>query len=177
MADDTSLNTRLLAMRTAFDEAFARAPDAPVETRDLLVLGAAGERFALPLAGLTGVELTPPMTTLPSSHPALLGLANCRGRIVPVFSLARLLSRDRPAGRTANAAPASPTGRLCVLVPIEARDLVALAFEQLIELARVTRTDDEQPTTSKVLRTAAGLVPILDLTTLKDRVIAPHEET
>lgn len=177
MADDASLNERVLALRSAFDETFARAPADPVETRDLLVLGAAGERLALPLEGLSGIELTPPLTALPSSHPALLGLANCRGRIVPVFSLARLLGRERSAERTPSAASASAACRLCVLVPSEGRDLVALAFEQLIELARVTRTHDDQPTTAKVLRTSTGLVPILDLTTLKDRVIAPHEET
>lgn len=166
MAEHASLNERLMAMRSAFDEAFARPPEEPVETRDLLVLSAGGERFALPLAGLAGVELTPPLTPLLSAQPALLGLSNCRGRIVPVFSLSQLLGRERTSCR------------MCVLVTVADGEWAAWGFEHLVELVRVPRdTIDDEPGTAKVLRTTAGVVPILDLEDLRRRVVTHHEET
>lgn len=166
MAEHASLTERLAALRSAFDESFARAPQEPAETRDLLVLSAGGERFALPLEGLAGVELTPPLTPLPSPRRALLGLSNCRGRIVPVFSLAQLMGRE------------PSTCRMCALVDIEAGEWAAFGFERLIELLRVPRpASGDEPATARVLRTETGVVPILDLEDLKRRVITRNEET
>lgn len=169
------MNERLMALRAAFDEAFARTPDDPVETEDLLVVGAGGQRFALPLGGLAGVELTPPLTPLTSSQPALLGLANCRGRVTPVFSLARLLGAEPAVSPTEATEAASPHDRMCALVVSESRDWVAFGFEHLFELARVPMAHDAA-TTGKVLRTASGVVPIVDITDLKNRVVTRHEE-
>lgn len=165
-----------MALRSAFDEAFAKAPADPGETRDLLLVSAGGRRFALPLESLAGVELTPPLTPLPSSQSALLGLANCRGRIVPVFSLARLLASEPTADRLAPPGSMSPPCRLCALVEVEGRDWMAFGFEHLIELARVAKTNDAPSSHAKVLRMTGGVVPILDVADLKNRVITRHEE-
>lgn len=176
MVEDAQIDERLRALRSAFDEAFAKAPGETLETRDLLVVGADDQRYALPLEDLTGVELTPPLTPLPSSPSALLGLANCRGRVVPVFALPRLLGDEPIAAPLARAGSAPPRYRLCALVAVERRDWVAFAFEHLFELARVPKTHDAPSTTAKVLRTGHGVVPILDVIDLKKRVITGHEE-
>lgn len=176
MVEDAPIDERLRALRSEFDDAFAKAPPETLETRDLLVVGAGGRRFALPLEDLAGVELTPPLTPLPASPSALLGLANCRGRIVPVFALTRLIGDEPAVAPLVRQGSASPRDRLCALVAVERRDWVAFAFEHLFELARVPKSHDAASTSAKVLRTGHGFVPILDVIDLKKRVITHHEE-
>ncbi|WP_294392412.1 chemotaxis protein CheW [uncultured Sphingomonas sp.] len=62
-----------------------------------LTLIAGGERVAVAAAAVRGVVRPPRLTPVPLAPPALKGLANIDGAVVPVVSLAALL--DRPCGR------------------------------------------------------------------------------
>jgi len=157
-----ALAGRLEALRVAFDEAFARPPAALPEHRELLVIGAGDEDLAVPLDALAGVENASPITPLPSPQPALLGLANHRGAVVPVFSLAALLGR------------AGQTPRWFALVALAPNNKVALAFERLVERVRVSRTElAEGHTVASLHRGPDGFIPILDAVDLIARVTAP----
>jgi len=60
----------------------------PMHTEDDVVLfEAAGERLALPAAQVMEIVRPPTITRVPHSPPNLLGVANLRGRVLPVVSL------------------------------------------------------------------------------------------
>jgi purine-binding chemotaxis protein CheW len=64
----------------------------PTHTEDDVVLfEAAGERFALPAAQVMEIVRPPAITRVPNSPPNLLGVANLRGRVLPVVSVGGLL--------------------------------------------------------------------------------------
>lgn len=56
----------------------------------------AGERFAVPMAPVQEIIRLPEVARLPLAPPGLLGLANLRGRVLPLFSLRRLLDLPEP---------------------------------------------------------------------------------
>ena len=73
----------------------------------VLSLVAAGERLALPAAEVAEILRVPPVTRVPNAAAALLGVANLRGTVLPVLSLAALLGHA--------AGPASGAARVVVL--------------------------------------------------------------
>lgn len=80
------------AARRAFDESFAAPPASRVEgTVAVLSIRIGADRFAMRLGELSGLHLRRKIVPLPSAVPGLIGLAGIRDRVVPVFSLARLL--------------------------------------------------------------------------------------
>jgi purine-binding chemotaxis protein CheW len=83
---------RLDQLRTAFDRGFALPPAAAPEVpENLLTIRVAGERFALRAADLIGLQGRRRIVPLTGAAPELLGIAGVRGRLLPVYSLARLL--------------------------------------------------------------------------------------
>jgi len=73
----------------------AVADPAPVDDR-VLALRAGGERLGVAARLVREVTRLPRLTRVPHAPRALLGLANIRGAVVPVLSLADLV--DRPGG-------------------------------------------------------------------------------
>ena len=65
-------------------------PDAAVASRRLVVR-AGGHALAIDPAEVSEVVRLGPLTAVPLSPPALLGLASLRGRVAPVVSVARML--------------------------------------------------------------------------------------
>lgn len=62
-----------------------------------LLVSVAGERLAIAAASVAEVIRTPAVTRVPLSDPGLLGVANLRGTVMPVVSLAVLLGKDSDA--------------------------------------------------------------------------------
>lgn len=92
---DQDLATRLAAERAAFDSAFASPPPAVAEERvRILTLRVGKDRFALRLSEVAGLHHDRRVVPLTSDAPGLIGMAGIRARVVPVFSLARLLGYD-----------------------------------------------------------------------------------
>jgi chemotaxis signal transduction protein len=93
MSDGDAVGEALAALRQAFDATFALPP--PARARDgvrLLLVGVGGEgRVAVRLDAVQGLEALPRRVPVPGAPTELLGLVGLRGRLVPVFSLARLL--------------------------------------------------------------------------------------
>ena len=63
-----------------------------------MTISVAGERLAIPANDVTEVIRNPSVTRIPLSPPGLLGVANLRGTVIPVVSLAALLGRDLADG-------------------------------------------------------------------------------
>ncbi len=57
----------------------------------LVIFGLDGERLALPMAAVREIVRTLPLGPVPRAPDCLLGLANLRGRVLPVLDLRRLL--------------------------------------------------------------------------------------
>lgn len=89
------LDRRLGELRQAFDASFAQPPAPPPEAQEHLLLVTAGStRLALRLGELSGLQPLRRLVSLPGARRELLGLAGVRGRLVAVFSLARLLGLE-----------------------------------------------------------------------------------
>ncbi len=76
----------------------------PQADRQFVSFELAGERFAVPMAPVQEIIRLPEVARLPLAPSALLGLANLRGRVLPLMSLRRLLGLpDQDHGDTARA--------------------------------------------------------------------------
>lgn len=93
MSAPASASSKPEDLRRAFDRGFA-VPAGASEAggaESYLALRAAGERVAVPLAQVRGLQAGRKITPLPSRLGELLGLAGIRGKCVPVYSAAALL--------------------------------------------------------------------------------------
>jgi purine-binding chemotaxis protein CheW len=86
----------------------------PLAPRDdsLLTFMVAGEAMAMAAAEVAEVARVPPCTRIPNAPASLCGVAQLRGRVVPVVSLAALLGHGTGQGE---AAPKGAGARLLVL--------------------------------------------------------------
>jgi chemotaxis signal transduction protein len=94
------LAERAAAMRREFDRSFTEPPrQREGVTTDLLAIRLGGQAHALRVADIAGLFTDKPLTRLPSTQAAFLGLAGFRGRALPVFDLRRWLGcpADAPA--------------------------------------------------------------------------------
>ncbi|MBW6435392.1 chemotaxis protein CheW [Actinoplanes hulinensis] len=88
---------RVTRLREEFDRSFAE-PARVLEcgTVELLAVSAGDRPYALRLAEASGVHPDRPVTPLPTSVRALLGVAGFAGAVVPVYDLAALLGHPVP---------------------------------------------------------------------------------
>lgn len=116
-----SLEQRLRQLREDFDSSFARPwePREP-EPNAVLCFSAGGHRFAAALAELQNIGKAGAILPLPSRSPALLGLTVFRARMLPVFSLLKLL----------NVHPLVPA-EICWLLLLRGRRSAAVAVDAL----------------------------------------------
>lgn len=61
-------------------------------SRQFVIFHSAGEMFAVPLAEVKEIIRVPDVVRMPLSPPALLGLSNLRGTVLPVLDLRRLFN-------------------------------------------------------------------------------------
>ncbi|BCY12301.1 chemotaxis protein CheW [Actinoplanes sp. L3-i22] len=124
-----SIQTRVDRLRADFDRSFA----VPLRTLDddaveLLAVGVGGRAYAMRLSQTSGLYPDRPVTPLPTSVPALRGLAGFAGVVVPVYDLAALLGH-----------PIADEPRWLVLAG--GTPPLALAFHQLDHHVRVPAGD------------------------------------
>jgi chemotaxis signal transduction protein len=88
-------------LRAAFDAAFAiPAAAAPAATVDVLAIRAAGVSYAAKVSEISAVFADRPVTPLPGSLPELLGVAEARGTVMPIYDLGALLGHAAVAWPT-----------------------------------------------------------------------------
>jgi purine-binding chemotaxis protein CheW len=100
----------------------------PAADEGVLTIKVAGELLALPIARVMEIIRPSPLTRVPLGPPNLLGLANLRSTVLPVFSLAGLLGHQ-----------ASKPNAATRVVVIEADTRVGLVVDEVSALAG--RTD------------------------------------
>jgi len=155
-----SLERRVAQLRSAFDNAFALplAPPQP-DGVELLIVRAGGQTYAMRTSELAGVEVDRRLVPLPATAPELLGLCAAQGELVPVFELAAVLG-----GQAAKTSP-----RWIALH--RDKELVALAFEELLESRRVAARDlspielapGRGALSRHAIRLETGVIHVLDI--------------
>ena len=114
----------------------AIAPDPVDEARHLahgqfVSFELAGEKFAVPMGPVQEIIRLPEVARLPLAPPALLGLANLRGRVLPLMSLRRLIGLPDLAHNDASRALVIHCGqalgflvdKVCSVLQVEAGEL------------------------------------------------------
>ncbi len=134
-----------------------------------LLVRVAGKAYGLPVGRVLEVGDATEVFDVPRKVPAVRGLTPLRGRLVPLIHLGAFL--------TGSELPAAPTGgvRTVVLVELgasgrqvafEVDDADAVVREQPLPVPR----GQTLPWASGVAEQEDGLVPILDLDALGDRI-------
>lgn len=129
-----------------------------------LLVRAGARRVGLALEQVIEVLDLGPVHPVPSTDPAVRGVTTSRGRVVPLVHLATLLGGAGGAGGE---------GGTAVLVLVEGRRLcleVDEAEEVLRETGLRVPSEVSLPFAVAVARRPDGLVPLLDLTPLGDRI-------
>ena len=86
------LSQRAAALRQAFDQTFATAPDgAAASSHAFLAVGIGGDNYALRLSDVTELHVDKKVVPLSSYSPDLLGIASFRGILIPIYDLSLLL--------------------------------------------------------------------------------------
>jgi chemotaxis signal transduction protein len=116
--------SRALEMRAAFDRSFAEPPRTEQNPlQDFLGIRIGTDPYAIRLADITGVFADRPITRLPTTDSAFLGIAGLRGAVVPVYDLGAFLGY-----------PPGESRRWLVLVDGTALALAFEAFEGHLRL-------------------------------------------
>ena len=138
-----------------------------------LLVRSEGKAYGLPVASVLEVGDTTEVLAIPRKLPAVRGLTPLRGRLVPLIHLGALLT-----GREAPAPAAPAASRTIVLVQLgggsrdrqvafEVDDADAVVREQPLPVPR----GQSLPWAAGVAEQESGLVPILDLDALGDRIL------
>ena len=167
MSEPAPASSKLEELRRAFDRGFA-VPAAASEAagaESYLALRAAGERVAVRLTEVRGLQAGRKITPLPSRLGELLGLAGIRGKCVPVYSAAALLG----------CGTASRQARWIVLCAgrLDA-ELLALAFDGFDGYLSLPKTrarakpaaDSSREHVAEVLESDAGARSVLDIASI-----------
>jgi chemotaxis signal transduction protein len=129
-----------------------------------VLVRALGEEYGLPLGHVLEVSDLGEVLEVPRTHPAVRGLTPQRGRLVPLIHLGALLAgRAAPGDRGRTAIFVRLGGRL---VALEVDDADAVVRERPLPVPH----GQDLPWASGVARRGDGLVPVLDLDALQDRI-------
>lgn len=116
------------------------SPGQPPAEGQFVSFELAGEKFAVPMAPVQEIIRLPEVARLPLAPAALLGLANLRGRVLPLLSLRRLVGLPDLAQNDASRALVIHCGqalgflvdRVCSVLHVEASELQPAAGIQTV---------------------------------------------
>lgn len=131
----------------------------------VLVVLAGGRRVALALEHL--IEVVEPGTpvAVPARQPSIRGVTIVRGRLLPLVHLGALLSGGGCPQQVGEAAVVIAVGSHRICLEVEAVE------EVLREAALPVPPGETLPWAAGVIRTADGLLPVLDMPALGGRLM------
>lgn len=172
--NDTIGSERHLAeLRRVFDETFALPPPQPAQARtEFALVVAGGQRYAIRMSELAGLEVNRKIVPMPEGPRGLLGLSAVQGQLIPVFELAVLLGAGARGG-----AP-----RWIALH--RSQELVGLAFDEFQGSCRLPANalhplepaQERAPLSRQAIQVDSGLVHVLDLPLLVSALAPGRKE-
>jgi chemotaxis signal transduction protein len=149
-------------LREAFDAAFAAPLPEPAPSGEvLLILQAGGESLAVRRGEVTGFLRAAGIARAPGRSPAFVGLAAVRGEVFPVWNLADLMGRGRPADAGDGWLVLAGSGDSSCAFVVEDFDQMFLAPAEA--LAGPQKTGGASALVKGAVQWNARLVPILDV--------------
>ena len=138
---------------------------------DFLLVRAGGRRVGLRLEDIVEVADLGEVFPLPSGAPAIRGMTSARGRLVPLLHLGAFLNATTcPEARSATIVLAN-LGGLQVCLEVDEADVVTR--ERLLPVPE----GEALPWALAMAPRADGLVPILNLKALRERLIEAGSAT
>ena len=139
------------------------APDQAGKRNAYLIVRAINENFAVPIIFAQSAFRLEALTRVPLAPRHLIGLANLRGRIVPVACLARQLEPDATARGRGSLAIVIDLGAETFALAVDEIDDVVYADDREIFARPVQLGLKYADFLTGVLQREGGLVPILDV--------------
>lgn len=152
-------------------------------THQFLAFRIDGRRYALPAHEVAQIIRVPPMSRVPQSPPALLGITNLGGAVLPVVSLRGLLGIEETQARASTRAVVLNIGSNVALVVDAVDNLIGIAPEKIETYQSELGTETGEKLRGSFLTgTGSEAAKILDIKGLLDaafakRVRATHQAT
>jgi purine-binding chemotaxis protein CheW len=169
----SDLGQRLAELRRVFDETFALPPPQPAQAQlEFALVVAGGERYAIRMSELAGLEVNRKTVPMPAGPRGLLGLSAVQGQLIPVFELAALLGAGGRGG--------APRW----LALHRSQELVGLAFDEFLGSRRLPAeavhaldpAPGRAPLSRQAIQVDSGLVHVLDLPLIVSAVALNRKE-
>lgn len=129
-----------------------------------LLVRAGGDRYGLPIGEVVEVIDHAATEPVPGGLPAVLGVARIRGRLVPVVHLGALLTDCVPAEVERRTVVVTRCGARRVAFEVDDADAVVRG------MSIPAPPEGKLPWVSGVARHDEGLIPILDMDMLNERL-------
>ena len=136
------------------------------ETREFLLVRLGSRRVGVPIDSIIAVEALGAVHPVPTTEPACRGVTTTRGRILPVMNLADLIGAASGEGGGTAILLAIHGRSMCM----EVDDAEAIIRGDLLPLPK----GEALPWASGVVRLSDGLIPLVDLDAVGERLTIPE---
>ncbi|HEY8571690.1 chemotaxis protein CheW [Phenylobacterium sp.] len=147
--------------------------DSATEARRFLTFRSGANLYALPAERVSEIIHVPPAARLPHGPSSLLGLANLRGRVLPLASLRGLLGRPEAASTSAARAIVLDAGAP-VAVAVDAVEGLVAVDPDRIEHRQADAAAEDGEQLAGAFRTAGGVAKVLDIGALLQAAFTPR---
>lgn len=142
-------------------------------TLQFLTFRIEGQRYALPAQEVAQIIRVPPMSRVPQSPPALLGIANLGGTVLPVASLRALLGIEETQARASTRAVVLNIGSNVALIVDAVDHLIGIPAEKIETHQSELGTEAGEKLSGSFLTGVEGeAAKILDIKGLLDAAFA-----
>ena len=150
-----------------------------IERGDLcqfVIFHSAGEMFAVPLAQVKEIIRVPDVVRMPLSPPALMGLANLRGTVLPVLDLRNLFGLPPVMIDDASRVVVLDHGHPVGLMVDRVANVVTVDRDRLEPVTQIRATIDTELLTGMIKEEdGRGIVMVLDVSKSIGRTFAAHD--
>lgn len=141
-----------------------------------VIFHSAGEMFAVPLGQVKEIIRVPDVVRMPLSPPALTGLANLRGTVLPVLDLRNLFGLPPVMTDDASRVVVLDHGHPVGLMVDRVANVVTVDRERLEPVSRIQATIDTELLTGMIKEAdGRGIVMVLDVAKSIGRTFAAHD--
>lgn len=159
------------ATATAQQRASQRGEEAPsIDLRQFVTFVVGNDVFAVDMAPVQEIIRVPDVVRVPLAPPSLEGLANLRGRVLPIISLRRLFGFEERAADDASRAVVIDQGQPLGFVVDRVASVIGVDPRQIDDVGALASTIDTE-LVSGVLKDTGGhpMIMVLDFARLIER--------